>query len=94
MQAVPSPSPILRVYLRNGTSVIVRDAVVRADSVVGVRSGSMPPAPIVMALTQVEHVEVAETDTFKTAAVIVGGAILGLAAVAVAFVWAYAHVGT
>ena len=91
LEAVPSPSPTLRVHLRDGTSVILRDAFVRADSIVGVRSGSMPPAPVVVALAQVERAEVAETDRSKTAAVIVGATILGLSAFGLLVLWAVTH---
>ena len=70
-------------HLRDGTSVIVRDAVLRSDSIVGTRSGSRPPLPVAVAHDQVQRVEVAQTDRRRTA--IVGVGILVLAAVALAF---------
>jgi len=94
VDAVPSRSATLRVQLRDGTSVIIREATVRADSIVGVRSGSMPLVPVAVALTQVARIEVAETDRSKTAKVIIGVAIFGAAAFALALVWAFSHVHT
>src|SRR5262245_26199844 len=85
VNTVPSPSATLRVHLRDGTSVIVRDAVVRTDSIVGIRSGSMPPLPVAVALAQVQRVEVAETDRRRNATVLINVGILALAAFALVF---------
>lgn len=88
VEAVPAPARTLRVHLRDGTSVIVRDAVVRADSIVGVVSGSMPPVPAALALAQVEHVEVAEMDRTRTAHAILNVAILAACVVGAFFLLA------
>jgi hypothetical protein len=92
VDAVPSPST-LRVQLRDGSSVTVRDALVRDDSIVGIRWGSMPPLPVAVALTQVQRIEVAETDRARTITVIVNVGILALCAVGLAALLAGLGVG-
>ena len=88
IQALPSPVASLCVHLRDGTNVIVRDAVVRSDSIVGVVSGSMPPVPTALALAQVDRVEVAEVDRARTAHAIVNVTILAACVVGLLFLLA------
>ena len=63
----------LRLRLRDGSSVIVREAVVQADSIVGVPWGSAPRGSrIAVARTQVERVDVGEADELRTTGLVVG----------------------
>jgi hypothetical protein len=74
----------LRLHLRDGSSVIVREAVVRADSITGVPWGSAPRgARIAVARTQVERVDVGQTDEIRTTGLLVGIVALALGG----FVW-------
>jgi len=65
-----------RLHLRDGSTVIVRDAVVRTDSIVGVRWGSTPGLQIAVARTEVERIEVAKMDELRTVGLIVSLAIV------------------
>ena len=63
----------LRLRLRDGSSVIVREAEVSADSIVGIPWGSAPRGSrIAVARTQVERVDVGETDELRTTGLVVG----------------------
>ena len=66
VNTVPSPSATLRVHLRDGTSVIVRDAVVRTDSIVGIRSGSMPPLPVAVAYSRYKPKSYVQSDVMAS----------------------------
>jgi len=69
-----SPRPTnLRLHLHDGSTVIVRHAVVQADSIVGDPWGGGPAGSrISVALRQVDRIEVGETDENKTAFLVVG----------------------
>ena len=82
----------LRLHLRDGQTVIVRNAVVRADSIVGLQAGNTPPGlQIAVARAEVDRVEIARIDGPRTAALVVGLVILGFVAVACLTLLAYAN---
>lgn len=82
VSALPQGSANLRLYLRDGDTVIVQGAVVRTDSIIGVRWGSTTPGlRMAVALTQVERTEVARTDRTGTA-LLIYVASMGLALLA------------
>jgi hypothetical protein len=63
----------LRLHLRDGSSVIAREAVVSADSIVGLPWGSAQKVERVsVARAQVEQVDVGETDPIRTTYLILG----------------------
>ena len=67
----------MRLHLRDGNDVIVREAVVSADSIVGVPWGSVPKgARIAVARAQVERLDVGETNQVRTVFLLLG--ILGV----------------
>jgi hypothetical protein len=73
----------LRLHLRDGSIVIVRNATVRADSIVGVPWGSAPlGSRVAVARTQVERVDVGETDELRTTGLVVGVLVVALGALA------------
>jgi hypothetical protein len=85
---VPGASTTLRLHLRDGSSVIVREAVVSADSIAGTPWGSVPKgSKVSVARAQVERVEVGELDPLRTS-----GLILVILAVPVGtLVWVVRH---
>jgi hypothetical protein len=89
VDAATTRRPTLRLHLRDASSVIVREAVVSADSIVGVPWGSVPAGSrFAVPRTRVERVDVGETDPIKTTRL-----VFGLAVVVVgAFAWAVAHI--
>jgi hypothetical protein len=56
----------LRSYLRDGTKMVVREAVVRPDSIVGL-SSSAASWRVAVARTEVEGIDVSQTDKSRTA---------------------------
>ena len=95
VSALPQEPANLRLYLRDGDTVIVQAAVVRADSIIGVRWGSATPGlRMAVALTQVERTEVARTDRTGTALLIFGLVIVGYVALMGLALLAYSNEGT
>jgi hypothetical protein len=88
IKTVPSAPTNLRLHLRDGSSLIVRKAVVSADSIVGIPWGSAPEGSrIAVARTKVERVDVGETDQLRTT-----GLLLGILAIPVGtLVWLAKH---
>lgn len=71
--ATPNPTATLRLLFRDGTSVIVKRAVVSDDSIVGVPWGSVSAdARFAVARTQVVRVEVGQRDASKAELLVVG----------------------
>jgi len=82
---------VLRLRLRDGSTLIVREAVVGSDSIVGLPWGDAPAGSrVAVARAQVERIEVGKTDKLRTAGVIVGivlGVLGGLAWLVVSSPW-------
>jgi hypothetical protein len=88
VNAGPKSPSTLRLHLRGGGDVIVKNAVIRPDSIVGLPWGGGPVGSrIAVACEQVERVDVGETDDLKTT-----GLVFGLVAVVFgAFAWTVTH---
>src|SRR5215831_2632797 len=71
LKPVPTPAPPLRLHLRDGSTLIVKEAVVSADSVLGVPWGSVPKGSrVAVPRAQVERVDVGEVDANRTTGLI------------------------
>ncbi|HEY9229270.1 MAG TPA: hypothetical protein VIP11_21665 [Gemmatimonadaceae bacterium] len=86
---------ILRLHLRDGSTVTVREAVVRGDSIIGVRAGNAAArSRIAVALAQVERAGVGETDNRRTAGLVFGLLVVVWLASSLLLLLALANEGT
>ena len=87
MNAAPMSPSTLRLHLRGGGDVILKNTVIRPDSIVGLPWGGGPVGLGAVACEQVERVDVGETEDIKTT-----GLVFGLVAVVLgAFAWTVTH---
>lgn len=82
----------LRLHLRGGGTVIVRNAVVQPDSIIGAPwGGASAGARIAVARAQVERIDVGETDEEKTTWLAIGLVIVTVGGSAWLLVYAFRH---